>query len=185
MFWRKVLAGVAGGVALAGLSDPQLSSPRAEDRADLRADLGGPLGLAADFQSAVGDRVFFGDASAELGTRGRLALQAQAAWLLRYPHLTVIVEGHADDTGGLAHNLAISQQRAEAVRRRLIQTGVAPERIRVLAFGRQRLIADCASAACSAQNRRAVTIIAPVDTAAVVPAPVPVARDHLPARRPL
>jgi peptidoglycan-associated lipoprotein len=144
------------------------------------------LGQAADFQSAVGDRVFFGDASAELGTRGRLALEAQAAWLLRYPHLTVIVEGHADDTGGLAHNLAISQQRAEAVRRRLIQTGVAPERIRVVAFGRQRLIADCASAACSAQNRRAVTIIGPpVDTAAVVPPPVPVARDDLPARRPL
>jgi len=180
MWWRKVLAGVAGGVALAGVSDPQLMSAGAQDR----MQLGAPLGLAAEFQSAVGDRVFFSDASAELGTRGRLALQAQAAWLVRYPRLSVIVEGHADDAGGGARNLAISQQRADAVRGRLIEMGVAPERIRAVAFGRERLIADCAAAACAAQNRRAVTIIGPaVDAAALVPAPVPIARGDLMARR--
>jgi len=176
MFWRKVLAGVAGGMALAGVSDPQLLPARAEER----NGLGGPSGLAAEFQSAVGDRVFFSEASAELGTRGRLALQAQAAWLVRYPHLSVIVEGHADDAGGLAHNLSLSQQRAEAVRHRLVQMGVAPERIRAAAFGRERLIADCATAACAAQNRRAVTIVGPpLDWARLAPGPVPVARDGL------
>ena len=180
MFWRKMLAAVAGGVALAGVSDVQLMSAWCDDR----MQLGAPLGLAAAFQSEVGDRVFFSDASAELGTRGRLALEAQAAWLVRYPHLSVIVEGHADDAGGVDHNLAISQQRAEVVRRRLVQMGVAPARIRALAFGRQRLIADCAAAACAAQNRRAVTIIGPpLDTAVVAPLPVPVARDDLANRR--
>jgi peptidoglycan-associated lipoprotein len=184
MFWRKLLAGVAGGVALAGVFDLQLMSPRAEDR----NGLGGPSGLAAEFQSAVGDRVFFSEASAELGTRGRLALQAQAAWLVRYPHLSVVVEGHADDTGGLAHNLSLSQQRAEIVQRRLVQMGVAPERIRAAAFGRERLIADCAAAACAAQNRRAVTIIGPAldwaqDWGQVAPAPVPIAREGVAVRR--
>ena len=180
MLWRKVLAGVAGGVALAGASGPQLMPAGAQNR----MQLGAPSGPAAEFQSAVGDRVFFGEASAELGTRGRLALEAQAAWLLHYPHLSVIVEGHADDAGGGDHNLAISQQRAEVVRRRLIQLGVAPERIRTVAFGRERLIADCAAAACAAQNRRAVTIIGPAaDAAAVAPVPVPVARGDLAARR--
>src|SRR5215471_10573242 len=161
MFWRKLLAGVAGGVALAGVSDLQLTPTRAEER----TGLGGPLGLAAQFQSAVGDRVFFSEASAELGTRGRLALQ-----------------GHADDGGGLAHNLSLSQQRAEVVQRRLIQMGVAPERIRAAAFGRERLIADCGAPACAAQNRRAVTIIGPpLDWAPVGPAPV--AGDGLAGRR--
>jgi hypothetical protein len=62
--------------------------------------------------------------------------------------------------------------------------GVAPARIRALAFGRERLIADCTDAACAAQNRRAVTIIGPpVDTARVAPVPVPVARDDLAIRR--
>jgi peptidoglycan-associated lipoprotein len=178
MFWRKVLAGMAGGVALAGVSDLQLTSTWAEER----TGLGGPAGLAAEFQSAVGDRVFFNEASAELGTRGRLALQAQAEWLLRYPHLTLVVEGHADDAGGLAHNLSLSQQRAEAVQRRLIQMGVAPERISAAAFGRERLIADCAAAACAAQNRRAVTIIGPPLERAQ-DGPAPVARDGLGVRR--
>ena len=119
------------------------------------------------FQSQVGDRVFFSDASAELGSRGRFALEAQAAWLLRYPDLSVIVEGHADDAGGTDHNLEVSQRRADVVRRRLIQMGVAPERVRIVAYGRARPIAECADAACAAQNRRAVTVIGPpVDTAA-------------------
>lgn len=180
MFWRKLLAGLAGGMALAGVSDLQLMSTRAQER----SGLAGPVGLAAEFQSAVGDRVFFGEASAELGTRGRLALKAQADWLLRYPHLTIVVEGHADDVGTLAHNLSLSRQRAEAVQRRLIQMGVAPERIHAAAFGRERLIADCAAAACAAQNRRAITIIGPpLDWAQVGPAPNPVTRDGLAVRR--
>lgn len=170
MFWRKLLAAVAGGVALAGVSDLQLMATWAEER----TGLGGPLGLAAEFQSAVGDRVFFTEASAELGTRGQLALKAQAEWLQRYPRVTILVEGHADDAGGLAHNLSLSRQRAEVVQRRLIQMGVAPERIRTLAFGRERLIADCATAACTAQNRRAVTIIGPpLDWGQIGPAPAP------------
>jgi len=180
MFWRMLLAAMAGGMALAGVSDLQLMSTRAEER----AGLGGPLSLASQFQSAVGDRVFFSEASAELGTRGRLALQAQAEWLVRYPQLSIVVEGHADDGGGIAHNLSLSRQRAEVVQHRLVQMGVAPERIRIAAFGRERLIADCAAAACAAQNRRAVTIIGPpLDWGEVGPAPAPVSRDGLAVRR--
>ena len=86
--------------------------------------------------------MFFSDGSAELGARGRIALEAQAAWLERYPNLAVTIEGHADDAGAVGHNLEVSPRRAEAVRRRLIQIGVAPERIRTVAYGRERLIAD-------------------------------------------
>src|SRR5207253_3037580 len=122
---------------------------------------------AAEFQTQVGDRVFFSDASADLGTRGRVALEAQAAWLVRNPSLSVVVEGHADDGSSIGHNLELSRRRADAVSRRLISMGVAPERIRTVAYGRERLIAECAAAACGAQNRRAVTVVGPpIDTAA-------------------
>lgn len=136
--------------------------------------LGTPLGASAEFQSEVGDRVFFGEGSAQLGARARAALAAQAAWLARNQAASVIVEGHADDAGAAEHNLEISLRRAEAVRRRLIESGVAPERIHVRAFGRERLIADCAAAACTAQNRRAVTIVgAPDGETAVEPSLLP------------
>ena len=190
MFCRKLSGGPIGGLALASVTlasvvlisvaGPQLTPAQAEDR----MQLGAPLGYAAEFQSQVGDRVFFSDASAELGTRGRVALEAQAAWLLRNPTLSVIVEGHADDAGGITHNREVSQRRAEAVRRRLIHMGVAPERIGTVACGRERLIAQCADAECAAQNRRAVTVIGPpVDTAAAAGAPVPAFRGDPAVRR--
>ena len=185
MFCRKSLGGRVGGLALASVTlasvaGLQLTSVRAEDR----MQLGAPMGPAAQFQSQVGDRVFFSDASAELGTRARVALEAQAAWLVRYPTLSVIVEGHADDAGGIAHNREVSHRRADVVRRRLIHMGVAPERIRIVAYGRERLIAECADAECAAQNRRAVTVIGPpVDTAAATGAPEPASRGDPAARR--
>ena len=117
-------------------------------------------GRAAEFQSQVGDRVFFSEGSAELGARARTALEAQAAWLKRHPALAVTVEGHADDAGAVSHNLEVSRRRAEAVRRRLIESGVAPERIRIAAYGRERPIARCGEPGCAAQNRRAVTVVA-------------------------
>ena len=156
-------------IAVAGL-------PHGSAHGEDRMQLGASASSASEFQSQVGDRVFFGDSSAELGSRGRNALEAQAAGLARNPSLTVLVEGHADDTGDLAHNQELSYRRADAVRRRLIQMGVAPERIRTIAFGRDRLIVECAApSACASQNRRAVTIIGPPGAAAAaaeVSAPV-------------
>jgi outer membrane protein OmpA-like peptidoglycan-associated protein len=150
MFWWTLWWGLVAALSLA------VTAPvRADDRMRLGAVSG------SGFQSEVGDRVFFGDASAELGSRGRIALDAQAAWLLRNSAVSVIIEGHADDTGGADHNLDVSRKRAEAVRRRLIHMGIAQERIRIVAYGRERLVAQCAAAACAAQNRRAVTIVGP------------------------
>ncbi len=183
MFGRKVSGGLVGGLAQIGVTCLQLTLAQADDR----MGLGAPLVRAAEFQTQVGDRVFFSDASAELGTRGRVALEAQAAWLVRHPLLSVVVEGHADDSGSNGHNLELSQQRADAVRRRLILLGVAPERIRSIAYGRQRLIAECGGAGCAAQNRRAVTVIGPpIDTAAdsgAAPAPRVDPASRRPPRR--
>jgi outer membrane protein OmpA-like peptidoglycan-associated protein len=114
-------------------------------------------GAPTEFQSLVGDRVFFSEGSAELGTRARKTLAAQAAWLASRPTVRVTIEGHADDPGGLDHQL--SEHRAQAVRQRLIEAGIAPERIRIVAYGRRQLIAACEDPLCPPQNRRAVTVV--------------------------
>ena len=137
-----------------------------------RMQLGTPASAAVEFQTQVGDRVFFSEGSAELGSRARAALEAQAAWLKRNSSLPVMIEGHADDAGVEAHNLEVSRRRAEAVRRRLIESGVAPERIFVQAHGRDRLIAECTAPGCSAQNRRVVTVVG-APNAATAPAVKP------------
>jgi peptidoglycan-associated lipoprotein len=162
MFCRKQLGGyVVGGVVFLHLMPAAM--------AEERMQLGVPLNAAAEFQAQVGDRVFFSEGSAELGARARSALEAQAAWLKRHAALPVIIEGHADDAGAVSHNVEMSWRRAEAVRRRLIEMGLAPERVRVVAYGRERLIAECAAPGCAAQNRRAVTVVG-APTAASAPA---------------
>jgi peptidoglycan-associated lipoprotein len=144
-----VLAVVAAATAYVVLSGAQ-----AEDRMQL-----GFAGFPGEFQTEVGDRVFFSEGSAELGSRARTALDAQAAWLARNAYLMVTVEGHADEAGTPRLNRQLSERRAEAVRRRLIERGVAANRIRVAVYGRDRLVAECGDSHCAAQNRRAVTVI--------------------------
>jgi len=142
---------------------PFLAAPpsAAEERMQLGAPEVVETGIGRDFRSSVGDRVFFADQSAELSARARAAIEAQAQWLKRKPALLVVIEGHADDSGTSEDNVQLSRQRAEAVRGRLIELGIATDRVRVAAFGRNRTIADCAGMLCAAQNRRAVTVVRP------------------------
>ncbi len=159
MSWscRKLPGGMLVGLLLAaGVAVAPQAAAQGGDGPML---IGAAAAKAVEFQTQVGDRVFFSESSAELGVRGRVALEAQAAWLVRHPDLQVTIEGHADDAGAARLNLEIAQRRAEAVRRRLIELGVRQERIHTVAYGRLRLLADCADPACASQNRRAVTII--------------------------
>ncbi len=112
-----------------------------------------------DFRHLAGDRVFFADSSVDLGGRAKSALEAQAAWLIKYPGIEVTVEGYSDDHGSRDFNRTISEKRAYAVKLRLNDLGVSADRIGLVGFGRDRPIADCAEPNCTAQNRRVVTTI--------------------------
>jgi peptidoglycan-associated lipoprotein len=117
------------------------------------------LELDRSFHNAASDRIFFANGSADLGARGLDVLAAQVRWLGRHSQATVTIEAHADDVGSVAYNTALSRQRGEAVRHQLVSAGIAAERVRVTAYGRDSPIAPCPQEACSAQNRRVVTTI--------------------------
>ena len=117
-------------------------------------------------RNEAGDRVFFSAGSAELGTRARSALAAQAQWLNRWREFEVAIEGHADEPGTDAENLQLSATRADAVRQRLLAEGVDARRLVVVAQGRSQRVAICADPDCNAQNRRTVTLVFTTGTAA-------------------
>ena len=87
------------------------------------------------------------------------ALAAQAQWLKRWHEFEAAIEGHADEPGTEQENVVLSEQRAEAVRQRLIEEGVEPSRLAVVPLGRSIRVATCADTDCRAQNRRAVTLV--------------------------
>ncbi len=71
------------------------------------------------------------------------------------PRVTKIrIEGHTDNDGDDAHNMKLSGERALAVKRWLIASGVSADRLVAVGFGETRPIADNATAEGKAQNRR-------------------------------
>jgi peptidoglycan-associated lipoprotein len=83
------------------------------------------------------------------------ALDANAQWLKANPGVLVAIEGHADERGSDAHNLALGDRRAKAARDALVARGIEPARITIRAYGEQRPVCTERGAACWAKNRRA------------------------------
>jgi outer membrane protein OmpA-like peptidoglycan-associated protein len=101
------------------------------------------------------DRIYFQTGKAKLHRRS-FPLLDQVAFLLKghAELLTVQVEGHTDNLGRAATNLALSQARADAVIGYLAKTGVDPSRLRARGFGSNKPVADNASRAGRERNRR-------------------------------
>ena len=116
-------------------------------------------GSEQDFSVNVGDRVYFDLDSYTIRQDAYARLDAQAAWLARYPNVMVRIEGNADERGTREYNLALGARRAEAVRTYLIQRGVPAGRIDTISFGKERPIVEGSNEAAWAQNRNAHTAI--------------------------
>jgi outer membrane protein OmpA-like peptidoglycan-associated protein len=96
---------------------------------------------------------------AELQPGALRELDRIADFLERQPQSELIVEGHTDDQGDTAYNLALSERRARAVADHLIAQGVAPDRMRVDGFGESRPIAPNDTPAGRQQNRRVEVLV--------------------------
>ena len=70
------------------------------------------------------------------------------------PDLKFEVDGHTDNTGTAAHNLTLSQQRADAVKTQLITMGIDASRLTSKGFGDTKPMADNATLEGKANNRR-------------------------------
>lgn len=152
---------VIGALALAGCS----KSPAAVDGYGAGANQIVP-GSASDprsaayFQQTIGDRVLFAVDQSSISPEGVDVLMKQAAWLSENPAFTAVIEGHADEQGTRAHNIALGARRAAAVQNFLIDRGVAPNRLKTVSYGKERPIEICSDETCYAKNRRAVTVLA-------------------------
>ncbi len=98
--------------------------------------------------------VKFATGSAVIVPHSSTQLDDVANTLQRYPQLNIEVAGHTDSQGISAYNRRLSQQRADAVRRYLIEKGIDTERITAKGYGEDKPIADNKTAAGRAENRR-------------------------------
>lgn len=87
-------------------------------------------------------------------------VQKAAKFLKRYSQVKAEIAGHTDSTGSDAHNLKLSQRRADAVRDMLVQRfNVAPSRLTAVGYGESKPIASNSTVEGRAQNRRVVAVM--------------------------
>ena len=155
---RGAMLALVGALALAGCAKNNQNLPNNAGQLGLAAN-GAVPGSARDFTLNVGDRIFFEVDSSNLTSTAQATLNKQAQWLQQYPNNAITVEGHADERGTRAYNLALSARRAAATRDYLASRGVAANRMRTAPFGKERPVATCNDISCWSQNRRAVTVV--------------------------
>lgn len=99
-------------------------------------------GSERDFIINAGERVYFDFDSYSVRADATQILEAQAAWLRRYPAVQVRIEGNCDELGTREYNLALGARRANAVREFLVARGVAAARISTVSYGKEKPISE-------------------------------------------
>jgi peptidoglycan-associated lipoprotein len=82
------------------------------------------------------------------------AIQADAQFLAQHPNITFTVEGHCDERGSTEYNLALGDNRANAVKNSLVQAGVNASRIKTISYGKEKPFCTESNEQCWQQNRR-------------------------------
>jgi peptidoglycan-associated lipoprotein len=82
------------------------------------------------------------------------AIQADAQFLAQHASITFTVEGHCDERGSTEYNLALGDNRANAVKNALVQAGVNASRIKTISYGKEKPFCTESNEQCWQQNRR-------------------------------
>jgi peptidoglycan-associated lipoprotein len=82
------------------------------------------------------------------------SLQTNAAWLKEHSGISFTIEGHCDERGSTEYNLALGDNRANAVKNALTQAGIDAGRIRTISYGKEKPFCSESNEQCWQQNRR-------------------------------
>jgi OmpA-OmpF porin, OOP family len=106
----------------------------------------------------IGD-VLFATGKADLSPNANKSVAKLAEFLKKYPKRNVLIEGHTDSVGSDDFNLALSQQRADSVKARLVADAVDAARITTVGYGEKYPVSSNETKSGKAQNRRVDLII--------------------------
>lgn len=98
--------------------------------------------------------IYFDLDSATVRDRDMAVLNAHAQYLTANPSARARLEGHADERGSREYNVALSENRAQSVRRLMTFQGMNANRTKIIAYGEEKPVEFCQSERCWQQNRR-------------------------------
>ena len=140
--------------------DTSFSEPKGFDDVDTSDDAsftGAELDSA--MQALVKENmkpIYFGYNSSSLTEDEKSQLSAAGSFMLEYPDLRVLVEGHCDERGSSEYNMGLGENRARQVKEYLINFGVESIRFETTSWGKERPeMTGCGDESCHKMNRRA------------------------------
>lgn len=113
------------------------------------------------FEEVLADKVInFPSSSAQLQEPALTFLKEFGQFLQKHPEhwQSMTVEGHTDKKGKFDYNMKLSQDRADAVRRVILDQAVAADKVNAQGFGPTRPLKDGDSPDILALNRRVVMV---------------------------
>jgi peptidoglycan-associated lipoprotein len=164
-----ILAVSAAGTAAAQIRLPVIF-PLQRSNAPPPAPAPAPGIAPGSLKFSVGtDTVYFSANGTTLDATATTTLAAEARWLLANPMVNIRLEGHGGATDSRDYALAIGDKRANAVRDFLVSQGVAPGRITVLSWGKERPGKVMIGPTQVAVGPRVVTVVLPPSPAILPP----------------
>jgi len=133
-------------------SEEERSRQQRQDEADRRQ-------FESEFNRFIYEDIFFGRNQYRLDEQAQRELLWKATWLLQYPEIKVLIEGHCDEGGSPEDNLALGARRAGEVQSMFLRQGVARERLTAISYGKERPVATGEGEEVRFKNRRVRTLI--------------------------
>lgn len=105
-------------------------------------------------QASPLETVYFDFDSWLLTGPAREALARNADWLRKNPDVAVTLNGHTDERGSDAYNLALGEQRAESAKKYLLNLGIDAVRMDVVSYGEEKPAVEGNDESSWSRNRR-------------------------------
>lgn len=139
---------------------PQAEMPAVENtnagKDGSHVEVTAPEQVAAEF---VNRNIYFEYDSAVLSDQAQEVLTEKAEYLRNNPELMVTVEGHCDERGTGAYNMALGDRRAKSAKGYLEYMGIGKDRLRTISYGEERPVAMNHDESSWSRNRRAQFVI--------------------------
>jgi peptidoglycan-associated lipoprotein len=111
-------------------------------------------GLDQAERATLEERISFDFDQWDLTPAAREKLSAKAEVLREVANVSLRIEGHADERGSDEYNLVLSNRRAAAAMRFLVNQGIAQDRLEAVGYGEEQPLDSAENEAAWARNRR-------------------------------
>jgi len=147
-----------------GSSSKKTAAPSTDSSSEMTADEGTASNLEINGDSDSGKAgalktVFFDFNSSTLSGSAKADLDSNVQFLQENSAVTVQVEGHCDERGGVQYNIALGEKRAESTKAYLVSAGIDSSRVSTISYGKERPITFGHDDGAWGQNRRSNFVV--------------------------